>query len=99
MNNRNKRPGSFGAFLLAVYTSPNEEAVKAEVKRAQDAGCAASAVESILKRLTTAKLWIRTHDEVRVTKKGLHYLRRHGLIEAWATDKSSKQQVIKSKEN
>lgn len=76
----NKRPGSFGAFLLAIHNTATEASVRAEIKRAEGAGLARSAIDSVLQRLSTKKLWQRTAEVVAITEKGLLYLQEHGLI-------------------
>lgn len=77
---RNKRPGSFGAFLLAVHEKPAKETVELETKRAVDAGTAPRAVQATVKRLFNQKLWALTDEGIKPTAKGLRYLQKHGLI-------------------
>ena len=76
----NKRPGSFGAFLLAVHRAATEASVQSEVERAKGAGVAKSAIDSVLQRLSVKKLWQRSSKAVALTAKGLLYLQEHGLI-------------------
>ncbi len=78
--NRSRRPGSYGAFLLAVHNVANEESIRTEFKRAQDAGTAINAIDSVLKKLSNGGFWIRNPDGVKLTEKGLRFLREHDLI-------------------
>lgn len=80
----NKRPGSFGAFLLAIHKAATETAIQAEVKRAMGAGLDKGAIHSVLRNLSIKKLWTRDSktisSTVSLTAKGLQYLQEHGLI-------------------
>jgi len=83
---RSVRPSSYGAFLLAVSKAAGdlalaEASIQAEVLRARNAGTAPAATEGILKRLSAEKYWIRDLAEVKLTSKGLRYLKEHGLLD------------------
>lgn len=70
------RPGSFGAFLLAVHKGLP---LQNEKNRAIGAGRTREAVESVFRRLTTGKYWNTEYTQL--TNKGLQYLHNQGLID------------------
>lgn len=80
LQSRYKRPGSYGAFLLAAYKSGSEVSITQELKRAKEAGVAVGATEAVVSKLATEKFWRRDNGEVWLTEKGLQYLKKHGLV-------------------
>ncbi len=80
LQSRYKRPGSYGAFLLAAYNSGSEVSITQELKRAREAGVAVDATKAVVGKLSLEKFWRRGNGEVWLTEKGLSYLKKHGLV-------------------